>query len=309
MAIDDLAGRLAARFGDRLRRNVSLATLTTFGIGGPADLLLPVTTSAELADALTAARQAGVATLVLGGGSNVLADDAGRRGLVLLDRTAGLTLDGTTVTASSGVALAQVALTTARAGLAGLEFAGGIYGTMGGALRGNAGAYGNGVGDRLLRATLLLPDGKREVVGRDWFAFTYRHSRLADEPGITLLEAVFALARGEAAALQQAILDDRARRLEQHPHGFGCAGSFFRNLPPEPGSARRRAAGELLDRAGAKGMRVGGAEVFRGHANFIINAGGATAREVRELAGRLQQLAQERFGVALQPEVIYLGAE
>ncbi|HNW91976.1 MAG TPA: UDP-N-acetylmuramate dehydrogenase [bacterium] len=304
-----VAAELTQRYGTRVRCAVPLATLTTFGIGGPAELLFAATTAAELTDAVMVARRAGMPVLVLGGGSNVLADDAGWRGLVVLDRTSGLAFAGTTVTAVSGTATARLALATARAGLAGLEFAGGICGTVGGAVRGNAGAYGRGIGDALVRATLLLPDGTTATVGRDWFGFAYRHSRLADEPATLLLDATWELAAGDAAALQQVIIDDRARRLEQHPYGFGCAGSFFRNLPPLPGGERKRAAGELLDRAGAKGQRAGGAEIFRGHANFIINTGGATAADVKELAQRAQRLVRDLCGENLHPEVQFLGAQ
>lgn len=305
----ELQQRLTERFGDRVRACVPLAPLTTFGIGGPADLLVAVLTEAELVAAVQCARAARQPVLVLGGGSNVLLDDAGRRGLTVLDRTAGLASDGTTVTAASGTATAHLALATARAGLAGLEFAGGIYGTVGGAVRGNAGAYGCGVGDRLQAARLLAPDGSIVEAGRDWFAFAYRTSRLAQDRGYTLLSATFALAAGDAGALQQAILDDRARRLAQHPAHCGCAGSFFRNLPPAPGSDRRQAAGELLDRAGCKGLRTGAAAVFAGHANFVINLGGATAAEVQQVAAQAAARVQQQFGVVLQREVEYPGTD
>lgn len=305
--LDELATRLTGRFGARLRRQAPLAPFTTFGIGGPAALLLPVFEAAEFRAALDDAAAAGVPATVLGGGSNVLIADRGLDGLVVLDRTSGLAIEGTALTVASGTPMAAAALAAAEAGLAGLEFAGNLCGTVGGALRGNAGAYGREIGALLARATVRLPDGKVVEVGRDWFQFDYRASRLGREP-VVLLEAVFTLTAGDRAKLREAIIADRVLRLQRHPVGFGCAGSYFRNLPPPPGSDRRQAAGALLDGAGAKRESVGGAAVFAGHANFIINRGGATATDVRTLAERLKMLVRTKYNQELTEEVVSVGA-
>jgi len=302
----ELGDCLAERFGTRIRPNVHLAPYTTFGIGGAADLFLPVATEEELVFAINRARQLMVPVTTLGGGSNVLIADTGIQGLVVLDRSSGLTVSGRQINAASGTPTAQLCLTACQAELAGLEFAGNLQGTVGGAICGNAGAYGNAIGSRLVSARVLLDDGTVQEVAADFFNFDYRESCLQEGTHL-LLAATFELTDGQREKIMTAMLTDRELRLTRHPWGFGSGGSYFRNLPPAVPGARRQAAGELLDQAGAKGLTVGGAEVFTGHANFIINRAGATAADVRQLAQKMRTLVADKFSLELTEEVTYLG--
>jgi UDP-N-acetylmuramate dehydrogenase len=242
---------------------------------------------------------------ILGGGSNVLADDRGFRGLILHVSTENLDRKGDTVRAGAGISFDGLIEHTLDMGLTGLEFASGIPGTLGGALIGNAGCYGHEIGEFLVEALLLRPDGRLETVGPEEFGFRYRETDLR-ETGTVVLEAVLRLQRGDvdqAANLRrEKILDRRAK----HPVDLPSAGSWFRNLPcAEPGG-RRRAAGILLEQVGAKDMNEGDARVFAKHANMIVNAGRATSADVLKLATRMKMAVQEKFGVHLVEEVRYL---
>jgi UDP-N-acetylmuramate dehydrogenase len=290
-----------------MRKNVKLSPFTTFRIGGPADFFLQADSVKKLLLGLEFARSHGLPVFVLGGGSNLLVSDLGFRGLVIKNALRGIRQKGASITVRSGESLSRLLCFAADRSLGGLEFAAGIPGTVGGALYGNAGAYGQAVGDFLARAEIISMDGTRRVVDRDYFKFRYRHSRLK-ETGEILTWAAFSLhpgSRCESLARMEGILAERAKK---HPsREWGCAGSFFKNLdPPNPGE-NRMPAGRLLDQVGARGVKVGSAVVFPGHANFLANPGGATAAEVLELAGKLKEKVKERFGIELEEEVLYVG--
>ncbi|HWP35080.1 MAG TPA: UDP-N-acetylmuramate dehydrogenase, partial [Thermodesulfobacteriota bacterium] len=296
-----------ARALGRTRRGVPLAPLTTFRIGGPAELLFEARDQEALARALATARTHGVPARVLAGGSNVLVDDRGLAGLVVLNRAGGVRREGDRLTAGSGLPLAELLEAAAREGLSGLEFAAGIPGSVGGAVYGNAGAYGKAMEDVLVRARLLTPEGEVVEAGREELGFAYRTSALKGSGGI-VLEATFALVPGDRDRIRSAMAEIIRIREAKHPDPvrFGSAGSYFKNLPPATPGGRRTPAGLLLDQVGAKGMRVGRALVSEAHANFLVNPGGATAADVLELARRLKALVRARFGVELEEEVLYL---
>jgi UDP-N-acetylmuramate dehydrogenase len=304
-----LASTLAG-LGLEPRPDEPLARHTSFGIGGPAALFAIVRSTAELRAAFGAATATGIEPLLLGSGTNLLVSDDGFPGLALRLELHDLTIDRDTgrVVAGAGVPAALLVEHTIAAGLAGLEFAAGLPGTVGGAVAGNAGCFGSCFGDRLVHATIVTRDGSIvEVPDPSLFAFDYRRSSAATE-GFAVAEAVFDLAPGVQEELVAVARAHLATRAERHPPpGLRTAGSYFKNLPPDAPGGRRRAAGELLDRVGAKGMSVGDAFVFERHANILVNRGSATARDVLELARRLASLVRERFGVELEPEVRFVG--
>lgn len=295
----------AARHGERTGLDVPLARLTTLRIGGPALAVCRLHTPEDARRFLDNARDLEIPTVFLGGGSNVLADDGGFRGLVLQVATTDLDIRGDTVRAGAGLGFDDLVAATLDAGLVGLEFASGIPGTLGGALIGNAGCYGNEIGEFLAEATILRSDGAVETVGPEAFAFTYRHSAFKSSRDL-VLDAVLRLERGDVAVAGETRDGIIAERRRKHPVDLPCAGSYFKNLPPEIPGGRRRAAGALLDRVGARDMREGDAAVFERHANIIVNEGAATSRDVLALAERMKAAVAGRFGVRLQEEVRHL---
>ena len=289
----------------QVQRSVPLNSLTTLQVGGPAALLCPVFNPEQALRFQALALDRQIPFFILGGGSNVLADDRGFRGLILHVSTENLDRKGDTVRAGAGLSFDGLIQRTLDLGLTGLEFASGIPGTLGGALVGNAGCYGHEIGEFLVEALLLRPDGRLETVGPEEFGFRYRETDLR-ETGTVVLEAVLRLRRGDVDQAvnlrREKILDRRTK----HPVDLPSAGSWFRNLAAAEPGGRRRAAGVLLEQAGAKGMSEGNARVFDNHANMIINNGGATSADVLKLAARMKNAVQEKFGVHLVEEVRYL---
>jgi UDP-N-acetylmuramate dehydrogenase len=289
----------------QVQLSVPLDTLTTLQVGGPAALVCPIRNPEQALRFQALAQDRQIPFFILGGGSNVLADDLGFQGLILHVSTENLDRSGDTVRAGAGISFDGLIKQTLDMGLTGLEFASGIPGTLGGALVGNAGCYGHEIGEFLVEALLLRPDGRLETVGPEEFGFRYRETDLR-ETGTVVLEALLKLQRGDidqAANLRREKILDRQNK---HPVDQPSAGSWFRNLPPEAPGGRRRAAGSLLEEAGTKDMREGDARVFHKHANMIVNAGSATSADVLKLAGRMKKAVREKFGVHLVEEVRYL---
>ena len=283
-----------------VRRNEPLARHVTFRIGGPADILLAPRTLGHFVDVVAYLYARGHPFVLLGRGSNVLIADRGVRGIVL---KTGRGQDGVRyatggVTAECGVSLPFLSRASAARGLAGLEFAAGIPGSVGGGLAMNAGAHGSSLSEVVRRVRVLTPAGEW------WWSqaemrFQYRQSRLQSEPA-TALEVELGLAPGdprECVARLEAWLRTRS---DTHPLGPPSSGCIFRN--PEGDHA-----GRLIDLAGAKGMRVGDAIVSDRHANYILNGGTATASDVLGLIARVRARVRERAGVDLEPEVKAIG--
>lgn len=283
---------------------ISLAPYTTFGIGGPADWFIAVRSRRALIEAVRCGRERGIPVFILGGGSNLLVSDLGVRALVVRNEMRSFRHRDGVIAAYSGVSLSTLVRYACRRGLEGLEFAAGIPGTLGGAIYGNAGAWGAAVGDLVEEAELLAPSGELVTVGREELSFGYRTSRLKTS-GEILMKATLRLTQGDPAVLAARIEEIMKARAARHPCERGCAGSFFKNVC-EPGGGRT-AAGALLEECGAKGLSVGGAAVYSGHANFIVNRGGASASDVRALATLLKERVQARFAIALEEEVQFLG--
>ena len=306
-----LGDALARAFGlERARPGVGLAPFTTFKVGGPAEWLGEAMGHAELRTALELAAAAGVPVTVLGGGSNVLVSDAGVRGLVVRVRGGAVeSLTSDTVRADAGVTLNGLVRWTIARGLAGLERWAGTPGSVGGALYGNAHFQGRLIGDLVRRAGVVSRDGKTAQLDRAAMAFAYDDSRLR-QTGEILLWADFVVEPGDPARLREIARASLHHRKRTQPLALPSAGCIFRN--PDPGCVSLppgvpASAGALIDRAGLKGAAVGGARVSPIHANFIVNEGGATARDIRALVERCRAAVRERFGVELEEEIVYLG--
>lgn len=278
-----------------------LALHTTWKIGGPADVLLIPQNKEQLVAAIKLFKEYAVPWSVLGRGSNMLVSDKGIRGVTL---KLGKALDfarfeGDQVIAGGAKSFVTLSVLAGKEGLTGLEFAGGIPGSVGGAVYMNAGAHGSDVSRILLWAEVLLPDGELAIMQKDQLAYSYRHSRLQMEPGI-VTEAVFQLAKGDRKEIAAAMAAYKDRRLRTQPLQLATAGSVFRN--PEGGYAA-----QLIEQAGLKGLRSGAAEVSPLHANFIVNTGQATAQDVLTLIEQVQDTVERKFGVRLVPEVLVTG--
>ena len=302
------AGLFFEEVGKPVLKAVPLSEHSCFRIGGPADYFFEVASPAELKAALRAGRLASIPYYVIGGGSNLLFDDEGFRGLIIKNRIKGIRVwpERDAIEAFSGSGLADLVMAAMREGLEGLEFLAGIPGTVGGAVCGNAGAFGRSTGDSLERAILLGPEGEESEARREDLGFDYRSSRLKTSREI-LVRGDFQLGRGDKDKVNRNIRDILAKREAKQPHWTtACAGSYFKN--PVTSDGVKVAAGRLLDEVGAKSLSVGRAAVYPGHANFIINLDRATSRDVLKLAGELKERVKTRFGVDLEEEVIHLPA-
>lgn len=308
MALQNFSERFRSHVGRPPKEEVSLKDYSHFRIGGPADYFFEAVGEDELVRAALFAREAGLRHRIIGGGYNLLFDDLGFRGLILRNAVKGIRMEGASrIAVGSGSTLEELMTFCLDQELGGLEFLVGIPGTIGGAVYGNAGAFDQAIGQALKEARILTLSGEIVRIERDFFAFSYRDSVLK-RAGHILLEAVLEGFAAERTRVRDQQDDYRGKRANRHPpRDVACAGSYFKN--PILASGEKVSAAFLLDQIGAKGMEEGGAAVFRGHANFIINRGGATSQQVRELAVRLKSRVKERFHVDLEEEVIFLSAE
>ncbi|MFO8080168.1 MAG: UDP-N-acetylmuramate dehydrogenase [Armatimonadota bacterium] len=299
----DLVQELRRIPGLELREDEPLSRHTSFGIGGPADLLVIPAGPEALCAALTASRRAGTEPLVLGNGTNLIVRDGGIRGVVI--RVAGemsaVQFEGTSAVIEAGASLAAACLQCAHRGLSGLEFAAGIPGTVGGALIMNAGAYGGEIGDVTEWVEIATADGGIERIDRADLSFGYRHSLLRENKHI-VVRASLQLVAGNPSEIHAKMCDTMETRCSKQPVSRPSAGSIFKR--PEGDYA-----GRLLEAAGVKGMRVGRAAVSTKHANFMVNLGGATAEDVIGLIEAAREVVHEKFGLLLEPEVCMAGEE
>lgn len=298
-----LAAALRTALGpDSVAEGAPLARYTSLRVGGPADLLVMAEDAEALRGAVSLSWEGGVPCRVLGSGSNVLAADTGVRGVVVLNRAKAASVVERGLRAESGAALATVARMAVAASLAGLEWASGIPGTVGGAVVGNAGAWGSNVASCLRQATMLQTDGSLGNWPAERFEYGYRTSVLKRRGAgrrPIVLAAEFALEPGEEQTLRARVAEIAAGRRASQPAGASC-GSVFKNPPGDY-------AGRLLEAAALKGERRGEAVVSPIHANFIINEGGASAQDVFSLIQHMRQEVQARFGIALELEIELLG--
>ena len=287
-----------------VERDYPLSRLTTVRAGGPADFFARPESEAEVVELLAWAESEGLPVGVVGSGSNLLVSDEGFHGVVmkLAGQLTRVERDGTNIVCGGGARLPSAAAKAAGWGLTGLEFGVNIPGTVGGAVRMNANAYGGELGRVLESVTVCTPSGS-EQRGPEDLGFRYRGSNLGDREVVAL--AGFVLSEANPADVKATMADMRRRRKEAQPSGIKTFGSTFVN--PEDARADGRSAGQLLDAAGCRGLQVGGARLSPKHANFVENTGGATTADILEVMAEARRRVHESFGVTLEPEVQILG--
>ncbi|HSR50778.1 MAG TPA: UDP-N-acetylmuramate dehydrogenase [Acidobacteriota bacterium] len=310
----------AGRKAPLLQEDVPLGPMTTLGIGGPCRALVRVSDVDDLKAALSAAQEHHLPVLFLGAGSNVLFDDRGYEGLVVRNEMRGVDIEDGEVEVAGGHDLGQLIRLLNRRGLGGLERMYGIPGSVAGAVVGNAGAYGQEIGERIVEVEIFSQGRRRRVEARE-LNLSYRHSRFKERPQWFLLSCRLRLDKGRQGL--QGVSDEiLAKRLEKYPPELRCPGSFFKNLPVENLPRQVAAglpehyihygkvpAGILLEAVGAKGTRRGDAQVASYHGNLFLNAGRAASADMLGLAGHWASKVKERFDIELEAEIRIVGPQ
>ena len=291
----DLLGEERVFTGEAMSRH------TTFKIGGPADYFLMPDKGTDVGRIVKICKESGIPYFILGNGSNLLVGDGGYRGAVIqiYKNMSSVTVEGTEIIAQAGALLSSVAAAAKNASLTGFEFAGGIPGTMGGAVVMNAGAYGGEMKDVLTEVTVMDDEGEIITLPADKLELGYRTS-IIKTAGYIVLEAKLQLKEGDPEVIRETMKDLTTRRTTKQPLEYPSAGSTFKR--PEG-----YFAGKLIMDSGLAGYQVGGAQVSEKHCGFVINAGGATARDVRTLMDDVRDVVYKKYGVTLEPEVKFLG--
>lgn len=287
--------------GENVRRQEPMSLHTTFRIGGPADLFVMPGSIQAVADSIRICKETQTPYAVIGNGSNLLVSDAGYRGVIIqIGRNLNqITGNGEEIRAQAGAMLSVIAKTALSESLTGFEFASGIPGTLGGAVVMNAGAYGGEMKDVLTEVTVLTREGEIRTIPAEKLELGYRTS-LAAKNGWIILEAVLRFQKGDAEAIRGRMEELKIQRVTKQPLDLPSAGSTFKR--PEG-----YFAGKLIMDAGLRGFTVGGAQISEKHCGFVVNKGGATAEDVRNLICAVQKKVQEDAGVKLEPEVKFLG--
>lgn len=287
--------------GENVRRQEPMSLHTTFRIGGPADLFVTPGSIQAVADSIRICKETQTPYAVIGNGSNLLVSDTGYRGVIIqIGRNLNqVSVNGKEIRAQAGAMLSVIAKTALSESLTGFEFASGIPGTLGGAAVMNAGAYGGEMKDVLTEVTVLTREGEIRTVPAEKLEMGYRTS-LAAKNGWIILEAVLKFQKGDAEAIRGRMEELKMQRVTKQPLDLPSAGSTFKR--PEG-----YFAGKLIMDAGLRGFTVGGAQISEKHCGFVVNKGGATAEDVRNLICAVQKKVQEDAGVKLEPEVKFLG--
>ncbi|MBI2600587.1 UDP-N-acetylmuramate dehydrogenase [Candidatus Daviesbacteria bacterium] len=298
------------------QNNYLLSQVTTLKIGGPAKEFVSVQTEKELIEAITYARQKNLPFLVIGGGSNLLVADEGVEKLVIQNRITGIFQKGNNLIVKSGTILQDLVNFTIEKGLTGINKLTGVPGTVGGAIYGNAGAYGSGISDKLVELICFDPTSEEKVVLKtEECGFGYRDSNFKRN-NLIILEANFDLTPGNLEELKKESEEIKRKRDGKYPPGIKCPGSFYKNfvaselstdvlvnIPKEKIVYGKVPAGALLEMVGAKGDRIDGIEIASYHANLFINNGTGTAKDFYNLAKKYAEKVKQKFGITLEPEV------
>jgi UDP-N-acetylmuramate dehydrogenase len=287
-----------------IQENVPLSKFTSIHVGGPARFFVPVKTMEELRKALSFADDRSLPRFVLGGGSNLLVSDTGFPGVVVKMENRGTSVSESELCAGAGAITRLAVLTGIRGGLTGVEHLAGIPGTVGGAVRGNAGSFGTETKDRLVRVEVLHRTAKgweAETLPREAIVFSYRTSTFKLDPSYVVCAAVFALDHGDVKSAEKLVAEDLEMRHTRQPYEFPSMGSVFKN--PKPGEVH---SGSLIEKAGLKGLRVGGAQISEKHGNFIVNRGRATAADILALITEVKKRVRDMSGIALEEEIVLL---
>ncbi len=279
--------------------NTSLAEHSSFRIGGNVDIAVYPETSEQAVKAIRAAKKIELRYMVVGNGSNLLFDDAGFRGAIIFTKKMrNISTEGSVLRAESGASLLSAAVAAKNAGLGGFEFAYGIPGSCGGAVCMNAGAYGGELADVVKKVTLY--DAYRDevvVLAKDEMHFSYRNSIVGNGERYTVLSAELQLEVGDISNISEKMNDIMRRRVEKQPLNYPSAGSVFKRSAPDV------YVGKMIEECGLKGYSVGNAQVSEKHAGFIINRGGATARDVSRLIEYIQNTIMKKYGIKLECEI------
>ncbi len=288
-----------------------LSQYTTFQLGGPCQALVICETPQQLIDAVQSLARSKTSFILIGGGSNLVVSDQGLECIVIRYATTDpfIKRNGYEITVSGSTLLDDLAKFCVQEGLEGLNYTTGIPGTVGGAVVGNAGAWGKQVGDVLLSAVLIDKKGKTKEVGSKYFDFQYRHSRLKETDEM-IVSVNFLLKPGDLFELAKERLEILKKRAEKHPNlsTHPCAGSFFRNIEPTSKADRRQATGGILEDAGGKSLSVGGAQIFDKHANIIVKGPNCTAQDVYDLHLKMIEIVKLKFNLQLNREVRFVGS-
>ena len=301
--------QLKNRFSDRVRFDEPMTDHTTFRVGGPADVFVTVTEERDLTCLIRWLKENDLPFLIIGGGTNLLVKDQGIRGVVITmakELTKISPYGPTILSAMAGASLNALCRFAITHGLSGLNFALGIPGTVGGAIRMNAGAWKADMSDVLDSIRIITPDGQIESVDKTALRFSYRTLSFAEQNSSDLsspviLEGRFLLSHQHPESLKEEADALLKSRKKSQPTGFASAGCFFKNPDNE------ESAGKLIDLAGGKSLRVGGAAVSTKHANFIVNRGRASAEDIIRLMNIVQEAVFKKFNIMLEPEVEIVG--
>lgn len=281
-----------------VQKNVPLASYTTFKIGGKAKYFYEAKSGEDLMKAIKAAK---MPVFILGSGSNVLVSDKGFNGLVIKLQATSCKLQATKMVADAGVLLSKLVDESVKKGLTGLEWAAGIPGTVGGAIRGNAGAFDSSMADIVRSVTVLeTPSLKVKTLKNKDCKFGYRESIFKHGKDLLILSVELEFKKGDKKRSQEIVEEHLARRKEKQPLEYPSAGSIFKN--PEGQSA-----GHLIEQCGLKGKKVGGAMISKKHSNFIVNLGNAKAEDVKKIIDLCKEKVREKFGIELEEEIECLG--
>lgn len=303
-----------------IKKNVPLSQYTTFRIGGPAKYFVEIKNQEELMEALNFSKKENLDFFILGGGSNLLVSDDGFSGLVIKMRNSECRFEGNSVECGAGMPLSGLVKQSIEKGLEGLEWAAGIPGTVGGAVRGNAGAFGKSMQDVVEKVKIITEKGELKILDWDRCEFSYRGSGFKKNSKLVIFSVFIKLNAGDSESLKEKTKEIIAKRIMKQPKGFS-AGSFFIN-PVVPSvdlikefeeenntksKENKVPAGWLIERVGIKGKKIGGAQLSETHANYIMNTGQASAQDVIILASLIKQKVRDELGVELHEEVEYLG--
>lgn len=291
------------KISPHILENEPMSNHTSFKIGGNADMFVSVKSEKELSELLVFARENGIVVTVMGNGSNMLVSDKGIRGLVIQigSEMTDVKIDGETVWAEAGVLMSKLASVVLRENLSGFETLSGIPGTLGGGIYMNAGAYGGEIKDVVSKVTYVDEQGNMHTVTGKECDFSYRHSIFCDG-GKYIVSAELLFRKGDYDEIKAAMADYNKRRSDKQPLAMPSAGSTFKR--PDG-----YFAGKLIQDAGLMGYSIGGAAVSEKHAGFVVNKGGASAKDVLELINHIQKTVREKFGVELEPEVRLIGQQ
>lgn len=281
----------------------SMASHTTFRIGGLADCFVQLENTEQLIKVQKYLNQVGVPFFILGNGSNLLVSDAGFRGVILQigSRMSGVTVEGNVIVAQAGASMAQIARTAMEHELTGMEFASGIPGTIGGGVVMNAGAYGGELSQIVTQVNVVNSEGELMELDNETMEFGYRTSTIRNNP-FTVTEVILRLEKGDRQQIRERMEELSAKRREKQPLEYPSAGSTFKR-------PAGHYAGQLIMEAGLRGFQCGGAKVSDKHCGFVINTGNATAEDVRKLIREVQARVKDQFNVDLETEVLFLGWE